>query len=89
MLVCGQMESANPPETGIETHFEQPTVTSGHSIGRVVVVRDPATHRRVLFRNCDNHEKGWMHRRALSAHLNGAVLTVEAYNCGTPRCKIV
>jgi len=55
----GQMESANPPEAWTETHFEQPAITSGLPIGCVVVVCDPATNRRVLFKNIDNHEKGW------------------------------
>ena len=40
-----------------EAHFEQPVVASGLSIGRAVVVSDPAALRRVLLENCDNSEK--------------------------------
>lgn len=85
----GQMESANPPEAWTETHFEQPAITSGLSIGRVVVVCDPATNRRVLFKNCDNHEKGWTRRRGLSARFIGALLRGEGHNCRRPLSKIV
>lgn len=80
----GQMESANPPEAWTETHFEQPAITSGLPIGRVVVVCDPATNRRVLFENSDNHEKGWTQRRGLSARFIGALLRGESHNCRTP-----
>lgn len=80
----GQMESANPPEAWTETHFEQPAITSGLPIGRVVVVCDPATNRRVLFKNSDNHEKGWTQRRGLSARFIGALLRGESHNCRTP-----
>ena len=85
----GQMESANPPEAWTETHFEQPAITSGLSIGHVVVVRGPATNPRALFENCDNHEKGWMQRRGLSARFTDRLLTAEGHNCRTPHSKIV
>lgn len=55
----------NPLEAWTEAHFEQPVVASGLSIGRVVVVNDPAAIRRVLLENCDNYEKDWL-RRALA-----------------------
>ena len=47
----------NPLEAWTDAHFEQPVVASGLSIGRAVVVSDPAAIRRVLLENCDNSEK--------------------------------
>ena len=44
----------NSLEAWTEAHFEQPVVASGLSIGRAVVVSDPAAIRRVLLENCDN-----------------------------------
>ena len=70
----------NPLEAWTEAHFEQPVVASGLSIGRVVVVNDPAAIRRVLLENCDNYEKDWLQRRVLSAGLTGGLLTVEDHN---------
>ena len=48
----------NPLEAWTEAHFEQPVVASGLSIGRVVVVNDPAAIRRVLLENCDMRRTG-------------------------------
>ena len=70
----------NPLEAWTEAHFEQPVVASGLSIGRVVVVNDPAAIRRVLLENCDNYEKGWLQRRVLSAGFTGGLLTVEDHS---------
>ena len=70
----------NPLEAWTEAHFEQPVVASGLSIGRVVVVNDPAAIRRVLLENCDNYEKDWLQRRVLSAGLTGGLLTVEDHS---------
>jgi len=36
-------------------------------------VHDPATNRRLLFENCDNHENCWLQHRGLSARFIGAV----------------
>jgi hypothetical protein len=46
-----------PLEAWTEAYFEQALVASNLSIGRVVVVSDPAAIRRVLLENCDNSEK--------------------------------
>jgi hypothetical protein len=72
----------NPLEASSDAHFEQPVVASGLSIGRAVVVSDPAAIRRVLIENCDNSEKN-------SAGLTGGLLTVEGHNWRTPHSKII
>jgi cytochrome P450 len=70
----------NPLEAWTSIDFEQPIVTRGMSIGRVVVVNDPPAIRRVLFDNCENYRKDWLQRRVLSAGLTGGLLTAEAEN---------
>lgn len=75
----------NPLEAWTRAHFEQPVVASGHLLGRVAVVSDPAAIRRVLLENCDNYEKDWLQRRVLSAGLNGGLLTAEGRNWRTQR----
>src|SRR5689334_19218411 len=70
----------NPLEARASIDFEQPIVTRGMSIGRVVVVNDPAAIRRVLFDNCENYRKDWLQRRVLSAGLTGGLLTAEGQN---------
>jgi hypothetical protein len=54
-----------PLEARTQAYFEQVVVASHLSIGRVVVVGDPAAIRRVLLENCDNSEKD---RGPQSAH---------------------
>jgi cytochrome P450 len=75
----------NPLEAWTEAHFEQPVVVTGLSIGRVVVVSEPAAIRRVLLENCDNYEKDWLQRRVLSAGLTGGLLTAEGDHWRTQR----
>jgi len=70
--------ATNPLEAWTAAHFEQPIVISGHSIGRVAVISDPAAIRRVLMENCDNYQKDWLQRRVLSAGLTEGLLTAEA-----------
>ncbi len=79
----------NPLEAWTDAHFEQPVVASGLSIGRAVVVTDPAAIRRVLLENCDNYEKEWRQRRVLSAGLTGGLLTVEVHDWRTSHSKII
>lgn len=66
-----------PLEAWTEAYFEQALVASVLSIGRVVVVSDPAAIRRVLLENCDNSEK------------DSDPLTVEDQNRRTPHSKTI
>ena len=72
----------NPLEASTDAHFEQPVVASGLSIGRAVVVTNPASIRRVLLENYDNYEKN-------SAGLTGALLTVEVHDWRTSHSKMI
>ena len=71
-----------PLDAWTEAYFEQAVVASELSIGRAVVVSDPAAIRRVLLENCDNSEKD-------SASLIGGLSTVEDHNWRTPHSKPV
>ena len=75
----------NPLEAWTQTHFEQPIVMGGLSIGRVAVVSDPAAIRRVLLENSANYRKDWMQRRILSAGLANGLLSAEGNQWKTQR----
>jgi cytochrome P450 len=75
----------NPLEAWTAAHFEQPAVAGGLTFGRVVVVSDPASIRRVLLENRDNYHKDWLQRRVLSAGLTGGLLTAEDHQWKTQR----
>ena len=66
-----------PLEAWTEAYFEQAVMASDLSIGRAVVVSDPAAIRRVLLENCDNSEK------------DSDPLTVEDHNRRTPHSKTI
>jgi hypothetical protein len=58
-------------------YFEQAVMASDLSIGRAMVVSDPAASRCVLLENCDNSEK------------DSDPLTVEDHNRRTPHSKTI
>ena len=77
--------TSNPLEAWTKAHFEDPIVMGGLSVGRVVVLSDPAAIRRVLLENCKNYQKDWLQRRVLSAGLTNGLLTAEGNQWRTQR----
>ena len=67
----------NPLEAWTRAHFEEPIVSGGLPIGRVLLVSEPRAIRHVLLDNAGNYEKDWIQRRVLSAGLSNGLLTAE------------
>jgi cytochrome P450 len=67
----------NPLECWAATHFEEPVVAGGLPIGRVLLVHDPRSIRRVLLDNAANYRKDRFQRRVLSAGLSDGLLSAE------------
>lgn len=67
----------NPLECWAQLHFEQPIVSGGLPIGRVLLVHDPRSIRHILLDNAANYRKDRFQRRVLSAGLNEGLLSAE------------
>jgi cytochrome P450 len=67
----------NPIDIWTKDHFEQPIVFEKFAFGRVAVVNDPSTIRKVLVENAANYGKSAMQTRILSIALRDGLLTVE------------
>ena len=67
----------NPLECWATQHFEQPIVSGGLPIGRVLLVHEPRSIRRVLLDNAANYRKDRLQRRVLSAGLSEGLLSAE------------
>ncbi len=77
--------ASNPLEAWTEAHFNEPVVMGGLPFGRVAVVNEPQSIRRVLLDNWQNYRKDWLQRRILSAGLTGGLLTAEDVQWRTQR----
>jgi cytochrome P450 len=67
----------NPIECWTQAHFEEPIVIGGFPFGRVAVVSEPATIRKVLVENSANYRKSALQRRILSTHLRDGLVAAE------------
>ncbi len=67
----------NPIEIWTKAHFEQPIVLEKFAFGRVALVNEPATIRKILVENASNYGKSAMQTRILSIALRNGLLTVE------------
>lgn len=77
----------NPIEAWTCQHFEQRIVLHNFAVGRIAVVSDPPSVRRVLNENAQNYCKDFFQRRMLKA-LAGGILTAEGEQWASQRSML-